>query len=88
MSVLREKPPVSGNRIHKMGSALREDGVVAALDDWETYLLHQTEIVDELVKQLGDFAESNSAVLLGGETMEKKLFLVVVPIWSVGCRKL
>ena len=73
MSVLREKPPVSGNRIHKMGSALREDGVVAALDDWETYLLHQTEIVGELVKQLGDFAESNSAVLLGGETMEKNI---------------
>jgi uncharacterized protein rv1366/MT1412 len=56
-----------------MGSALREDGVVAALDDWETYLLHQTEIVGELVKQLGDFAESNSAVLLGGETMEKNI---------------
>ena len=73
MSVLREKPPVSGNRIHKMGSALREDGVVAAPDDWETYLLHQTEIVGELVKQLGDFAELNSAVLLGGETMEKNI---------------
>lgn len=73
MSVLREKPPVSGNRIHKMGSALREDGVVAAPDDWETYLLHQTEIVGELVKQLGDFADSNSAVLLGGETMEENI---------------
>ena len=73
MSVLREKPPVSGNRIHKMGSALREDGVVATPDDWETYLLHQTEIVGELVKQLGDFADSNSAVLLGGQTMEKNI---------------
>ena len=73
MSVLRENPPVSRNRIHKMGSALREDGVVATPDDWETYLLHQTEIVGELVKQLGDFAESNSEVLLGGETMEKNI---------------
>ena len=73
MSVLREKPPVSGNRIHKMGSALREDGVVATPDDWETYLLHQTEIVGELVKQLGDFADSNSAVLLGGQTMEENI---------------
>jgi len=70
MSVLREKLPMSRNRIHKMGSTLRGDGVVAP-DVWEAYLLHQTEIVDELVKQLGDFAESNSAVLLGGETMEK-----------------
>ena len=73
MSVLRENPPVSRNRIHKMGSALREDGVVATPDDWEAYLLHQTEIVGELVKQLGDFAESNSEVLLGGETMEKNI---------------
>ena len=73
MSVLRKKPPVSGNRIHKMGSALREDGVVATPDDWETYLLHQTEIVGELVKQLGDFADSNSAVLLGGQTMEENI---------------
>ena len=55
-----------------MGSALREDGVVAA-DNWETYLLHQTEIVDELVKQLGDFADSNSAVLLGGQTVEENI---------------
>ena len=61
------------NRIHKMGSALRKNGVVAP-DNWETYLLHQTEIVDELVKQLGDFAESNSVVLLGRETMEKNIF--------------
>lgn len=73
MSALRENPPVSRNRIHNMGSALRKDGVVATPDDWETYLLHQTEIVGELVKQLDDFAESNSAVLLGGETMEKNI---------------
>lgn len=73
MSVLREKPPMPKNRIHKMGSALRKNGVVAP-DNWETYLLHQTEIVDELVKQLGDFAESNSVVLLGRETMEKNIF--------------
>ena len=73
MSVLRKKPPMPKNRIHKMGSALREDGVVATPDDWETYLLHQTEIVGELVKQLDDFAESNSAVLLGGGTMEKNI---------------
>ena len=56
-----------------MRSALREDGVVATPDDWEAYLLHQTEIVGELVKQLGDFAESNSEVLLGGQTMEKNI---------------
>ena len=68
---------MSRNRIHKMGSTLRGDGVVAP-DVWEAYLLHQTEIVDELVKQLGDFAESNSAVLLGGETMEKKLSIFVI----------
>ena len=55
-----------------MGSILRGDGVVAA-DDWEAYLLHQTEIVGELVKQLSDFANSNSGVLLGRETMEKKI---------------
>ena len=73
MSALRENPPVSGNRIHNMGSVLREDGVVATPDDWEAYLLHQTEIVGELVKQLDDFAESNSEVLLGGQTMEKNI---------------
>ena len=73
MSVLREKPPMPKNRIHKMGSALREGGVGVTPDDWEAYLLHQTEIVGELVKQLGDFAESNSEVLLGGETMEKNI---------------
>ena len=55
-----------------MGSILRGDGVVAA-DDWEAYLLHQTEIVGELVKQLSDFANSNSAVLLGGRTTEEKI---------------
>lgn len=71
MSILRKKPPISKNRIHKMGAILRGDGVVAA-DDWEAYLLHQTEIVGELVKQLSDFANSNSGVLLGRETMEKK----------------
>ena len=47
-----------------MRSALREDGVVATPDDWEAYLLHQTEIVGELVKQLGDFAESNTELSL------------------------
>ena len=72
MSILRKKPPISKNRIHKMGSILRGDGVVAA-DDWEAYLLHQTEIVGELVKQLSDFANSNSGVLLGRETMGKKI---------------
>lgn len=55
-----------------MGSILRGDGVVAA-DDWEAYLLHQTEIVGELVKQLSDFANSNSGVLLGRKTIEKKI---------------
>ena len=55
-----------------MGLALRKDSVVTP-NVWEAYLLHQTEIVGELVKQLGDFAESNSAVLLGGETMEKNI---------------
>lgn len=73
MSILRKKPPISKERIHKMGSTLREDGVVATPDAWESYLLYQTEIVGELVKQLGDFAESNSAVLLGGATMEKNI---------------
>ena len=72
MSILRKKPPISKNRIHKMGSILRGDGVVAA-DDWEAYLLHQTEIVGELVKQLSDFANSNSGVLLGRKTIEKKI---------------
>lgn len=63
---------MSKSKIHKMGSALRKDGVVAP-DVWEAYLLHQTEIVGELVKQLGDFADSNSAVLLGGQTMEENI---------------
>lgn len=64
---------MSKSKIHEMGSALRKDGVVAAPDDWEVYLLYQTEVVGELVKQLGDFADSNSAVLLGRQTMEKKI---------------
>jgi len=63
---------MSKSKIHEMGSALREGGVGVTPNVWEAYLLHQTGIVDELVKQLGDFAESNSAVLLGGATMEKK----------------
>lgn len=64
---------MSKSKIHEIGSALREGGVGVTPDVWEAYLLHQTEIVDELVKQLGDFAESNSAVLLGGATMEKNI---------------
>ena len=65
---------MSKSKIHEIGSALREGGVGVTPDVWEAYLLHQTEIVGELVKQLGDFAESNSAVLLGGATIEKNIF--------------
>ena len=56
MSVLREKPPMSKSKIHEMGSVLRKNGVIA-LDDWETYLLHQEEIVSELARKLNDFVD-------------------------------
>lgn len=68
MSVLREKPPMSKSKIHEMGSVLRKNGVIA-LDDWETYLLHQEEIVSELARKLNDFVDSK--VIPGGKTTEE-----------------
>ena len=68
MSVLREKPPMSKSKIHEMGSVLRKNGVVT-LDDWETYLLHQEEIVSELARKLNDFVDSK--VIPGGKTTEE-----------------
>ena len=68
MSVLREKPPMSKSKIHEMGSVLRKNGVIA-LDDWETYLLHQEEIVSELARKLNDFVDSK--VMPGGKTTEE-----------------
>lgn len=72
MSVLREKPPMSKSKIHEMGSVLRKNGVIA-LDDWETYLLHQEEIVSELARKLNDFVDSK--VMPGGKTTEE----IIVP---------
>ena len=72
MSVLREKPPMSKSKIHEMGSVLRKNGVIA-LDDWETYLLHQEEIVSELARKLNDFVDSK--VIPGGKTTEE----IIVP---------
>ena len=72
MSVLREKPPMSKSKIHEMGSVLRKNGVVT-LDDWETYLLHQEEIVSELARKLNDFVDSK--VMPGGKTTEE----IIVP---------
>ena len=68
MSVLRENPPMSKSKIHEMGSVLRKNGVIA-LDDWETYLLHQEEIVSELARKLNDFVDSK--VIPGGKTTEE-----------------
>lgn len=68
MSVLREKPPMSKSKIHEMGSVLRKNGVVT-LDDWETYLLHQEEIISELARKLNDFVDSK--VIPGGKTTEE-----------------
>ena len=48
---------MSKSKIHEMGSVLRKNGVVT-LDDWETYLLHQEEIVSELARKLNDFVDS------------------------------
>ena len=72
MSVLRENPPMSKSKIHEMGSVLRKNGVIA-LDDWETYLLHQEEIVSELARKLNDFVDSK--VIPGGKTTEE----IIVP---------
>ena len=72
MSVLREKPLMSKSKIHEMGSVLRKNGVIA-LDDWETYLLHQEEIVSELARKLNDFVDSK--VMPGGKTTEE----IIVP---------
>ena len=72
MSVLREKPPKSKSKIHEMGSVLRKNDVIA-LDDWETYLLHQEEIVSELARKLNDFVDSK--VIPGGKTTEE----IIVP---------
>ena len=72
MSILREKPPMSKSKIHEMGSVLRKNGVIA-LDDWETYLLHQEEIVSELARKLNDFVDSK--VMPGGKTTEE----IIVP---------
>lgn len=72
MSVLREKPPMSKSKIHEMGSVLRKNGVIA-LDDWETYLLYQEEIVSELARKLNDFVDSK--VMPGGKTTEE----IIVP---------
>lgn len=72
MSVLREKPPMSKSKIHEMGSVLRKNGVIA-LDGWETYLLHQEEIVSELARKLNDFVDSK--VMPGGKTTEE----IIVP---------
>ena len=68
MSVLRENPPISKSKIHEMGSVLRKNGVIT-LDDWETYLLHQEEIVSELARKLNDFVDSK--VIPGRKTTEE-----------------
>ena len=59
---------MSKSKIHEMGSVLRKNGVVT-LDDWETYLLHQEEIVSELARKLNDFVDSK--VIPGGKTTEE-----------------
>lgn len=63
---------MSKSKIHEMGSVLRKNGVIA-LDDWETYLLHQEEIVSELARKLNDFVDSK--VMPGGKTTEE----IIVP---------
>ena len=59
---------MSKSKIHEMGSVLRKNDVIA-LDDWETYLLHQEEIVSELARKLNDFVDSK--VIPGGKTTEE-----------------